>query len=347
MANTPSADNYNLGRGKVYFDKLVSGTYEGERDLGNSPAFNLSVTLDKLDHFSSRSGLKAKDKTVVVQVTPTFNFNLDEINEDNVGLMFMATNTDVTQTANLDDAIALSTAFTSVAQDRWYDIGSRSIGCMQIHYDTLAGGTPAVDDDIYVGAPLTKDHKIVAVTALTSTTGILYLVNTDATNDALADDDIITDGVWTANADMSNVTTYPGNVAALATTNFLVYDTATPATVHTLTTDYLVDSTSGRVKIVDGGGITAGDNITVKFHRAAETYTSIKAFQETDIEGKLRFVSDNPVGNNQEVIIWRANITPSGEVGLISDEWQTLGFEGEILKDETGHPGEEYLRIIM
>ena len=65
---TPSADNYVLGKGVVYFNMKdpITGLYTGERDLGNAPAFSLNVSTEKLEHYSSRGGLKAKDKQVIL-----------------------------------------------------------------------------------------------------------------------------------------------------------------------------------------------------------------------------------------------------------------------------------------
>jgi hypothetical protein len=127
----------------------------------------------------------------------------------------------------------------------------------------------------------------------------------------------------------------------------LVYDTDTPTTIFTLTTDYTVDSQSGRIKVVEGGAIDTGNaNITVRYHRAAATYTQIASFANTTITGFLRFVSDNPVGSNKEVKIWSVDLTPSGDWGLISDDWQTMEYTFEILKDETNHPTSPYMDIL-
>ena len=52
----PNTENFTLGKGILYFDKLnqVSGLYEGERDLGNAPEVSFSIDLEKLPHYSSR-----------------------------------------------------------------------------------------------------------------------------------------------------------------------------------------------------------------------------------------------------------------------------------------------------
>ena len=83
----------------------------------------------------------------------------------------------------------------------------------------------------------------------------------------------------------------------------------------------------------------------VEFAVLAATYKKIQAFNETSIEGRLRFIPDNPVGNNMELFIHRCDLTPEGDVQMIADEWQALSFTGEILKDETNNPTSPYMNI--
>ena len=56
------AENYTLGKGILYFDRYNpdTGTYSGWRDLGNAPSFSFTVNIEKLEHFSSRGGLRVK-----------------------------------------------------------------------------------------------------------------------------------------------------------------------------------------------------------------------------------------------------------------------------------------------
>lgn len=80
MPVSPSTDNYFIGKGTVTF---------ATRDLGNCPSFKLTPTLTKLDHFSSRSGTKKKDKSVVTEAAVTLSMQLDEITDENLALAFM------------------------------------------------------------------------------------------------------------------------------------------------------------------------------------------------------------------------------------------------------------------
>jgi len=121
--------------------------------------------------------------------------------------------------------------------------------------------------------------------------------------------------------------------------------TDTPATVYTVTTDYVVDSKYGRVFIPYTSTIAAAADITVTYNVAASTYTQLKSLNQTKVEGELHFISNNPAGENYEMRIWRANLIPTGNLALIGDDWQSISFEAEVLKDELRHADSPYMDI--
>jgi len=91
MANAHSTDLYYLGKGILSFNRLVSGVPEGYRDLGNATGFTITPALEKLEHFSSREGIKKKDKVVITSAGLTAKFTLDEYDRDNLALALLGT----------------------------------------------------------------------------------------------------------------------------------------------------------------------------------------------------------------------------------------------------------------
>jgi len=262
MPNTPSPQNYTLGKGILYFDKYNSTTetYEGYRDLGNSPEVSMSVSPEKLEHFSSRGGLKVKDKTVVSEMSMGISFSLDEPNTENLALMFMAEQETITQA----EATAATVEIVNPTKGRYYNLDHKAI---------TAESVSVVDD---ADTPVTYDE-----------------VGTADGND-----------------------------------------------------DYSIDYTNGIIFIPYDSTIPDDVTITVTYDAAAKEYTKLNALNETEIEGRLRFMSDNPVGANYDMQAWRVSLTPSGDLGLIGEDWMTLSFEAEVLKDETGHPDSPYMDIV-
>lgn len=86
---------YTVGKGKVLFN--LDRTVDGVRakglsylDFGNAPAFQVTLNSEKLDHYSSRSGLQLKDMSIIAKAEATGQFTLDEPKGDNLRMFFMS-----------------------------------------------------------------------------------------------------------------------------------------------------------------------------------------------------------------------------------------------------------------
>jgi hypothetical protein len=72
-------ENYTIGKGILSIAEWTSSTPPTEfTDLGNAPMMEMQPSVERLPHYSSRSGLKTKDKNPIVQSEYTVNFELDE-----------------------------------------------------------------------------------------------------------------------------------------------------------------------------------------------------------------------------------------------------------------------------
>lgn len=97
-----TANNYVLGRGKVYFDRFAPGTRiseKGERFLGNCPEFSTTSAADSLDHYSSTGGMRVKDESVDLQINRSGAFMSDNISGPNLALFFSGVESTISQTA--------------------------------------------------------------------------------------------------------------------------------------------------------------------------------------------------------------------------------------------------------
>src|SRR4029077_8243419 len=83
MAVSPSVNNYHIGKGIVTFKEEGGSTFV---DLGNAPAFIYTPTVEKVEHFSSREGVKTKDFTAITQVGATVKLTLDEITGEKLAM---------------------------------------------------------------------------------------------------------------------------------------------------------------------------------------------------------------------------------------------------------------------
>lgn len=84
----PDPENLQVGKGEVSFKPQDAADFI---DLGNVPELEYEPTIEKLDHFSSRSGIKTKDKSVVIERGGTLRVLMEEITANNLAMLLMGT----------------------------------------------------------------------------------------------------------------------------------------------------------------------------------------------------------------------------------------------------------------
>lgn len=110
------ANNYTLGRGKIYFGKFGDDgvTPVGERYLGNTPECSFTIEAETLDHFSSDDGIKEKDDSVPLSTTRTGSFSTDNISPENLAYFFFGTDDvlSVTGATVTDEVLTVEQGYT-------------------------------------------------------------------------------------------------------------------------------------------------------------------------------------------------------------------------------------------
>ncbi len=109
----------------------------------------------------------------------------------------------------------------------------------------------------------------------------------------------------------------------------IVATPATPALVEG--TDYVVDMVRGRVMFEETTNVKALTKVDFTYDVAASTRKRIISGSQP-IEGTLRYLANNPKGENFDYFMPWVKITPNGDYQLKSDEWQSIPFSVEILK---------------
>lgn len=110
---------------------------------------------------------------------------------------------------------------------------------------------------------------------------------------------------------------------------------ADDVTTYDVGDDYNVDLETGRVQIVEGGAIAAG-NVHFGYTPVAGTFTSIKSGATSSVEGALRIVSANAVGKKTDWFFPKVSLTPNGELPLVTEgsstDYAAMAFGLEVLK---------------
>jgi len=78
---------FMLGKGILSFDRFDKDDLPtGLRDLGNAPAFNLTIETEKIEHITSREGISKVDWTRTKIQRLKGNFELEEPDRNNLRL---------------------------------------------------------------------------------------------------------------------------------------------------------------------------------------------------------------------------------------------------------------------
>ncbi len=148
-------NNIVVGAGYVYFDEEdATGNLTGERYLGDTPGFTLSLSSDKVEVDSSDGPVAETLVSLVKKVTRTGNVTVRNVNSENLAAFVMGDAGTVSQVATpvTDEA-------HTVDQDRYYQLGastSNPTGVRNVSSVSVAGsgGTPTytVTTDYVVNA---------------------------------------------------------------------------------------------------------------------------------------------------------------------------------------------------
>lgn len=332
MATSPDVKNYELGKGVGYvaLKDPTTGLYHGERDLGNIPALTSSVSIDYLDHFSSRSGTNKRDVHLPLTVSPTLTATLDEMTSDNHVLAYFGKKSTETQDAGYIDA-----EFTAELGLRTI-LDKREVGLYYLKYKT--GTAIFAAEEVVTGAGGGVGTVISVVGDATSGTLVILWTN----GISFVADEAITGSVSGAAVVDTAQTFAPGIVNVRDSTG---------TTTYVANTDYKVDTTLkddkiGRIYILSTGSIVDDSTIKVRANYLETTLTVISFYDNPDYEYRFRFVSDNPWGSDGEFIVWRATISPTGDRGYISDTWSEIQIELTILDDTANHPDFPFIKMI-
>lgn len=126
----------------------------------------------------------------------------------------------------------------------------------------------------------------------------------------------------------------PAGLRALASVNTVTDDAGTPVTFD-VGTDYTFDLASGTITVVEGGAIEDGANLRVTYHTAATTFTQVVS-GETEFQGAMLFVANNPAGQNINHLFTFVRVAPDGDYALKGDTWQTIKFKVTSLLPQDG-----------
>ena len=138
-SGTSNTAHYLLGRGVIQLsliDPITGNAVGGFRDIGNASSFSLTNESEKLEHQSSRGGLRVTDKEVELSRKVNFSITTDELNDENMALFFSGGQLVITNPATAGfTEWTIVPASPGVSLARWYPLtnsaGVRAMGILK------------------------------------------------------------------------------------------------------------------------------------------------------------------------------------------------------------------------
>jgi hypothetical protein len=182
----------------------------------------------------------------------------------------------------------------------------------------------------FTGTDFSADHLTIALMSAGKTT--LVIEATAVIAEALASATATKKGKYFAtagrNLDPASVTVKQGATILVANTDYTVADAVQGIIYFPLTSD--VDETTA---------------VTIDYTPIATTFDQVSGATVPFVKGRMRFVPDPTDGPKIGVEWWVCNLSPSGKLELIKDDYGNWELEAMVLDDSENHPDNPYFLL--
>lgn len=279
--------------GKIYFD-LFNESLErtGERYLGLTPGFTLSIASDKIQSYSAENGLQELDDETLVKITRTGKLTVRQISLENLGMFLAGQASTASQAGGNVTGEAID-----VLADRYYQLGTtvaNPSGVRSVSAVTLTTATVAA-------AATSTAYAVGAQVKPAATPLYIYQCTTAGTSGGSAP-------------------TWPTTVGATVTDGTVVW-TNIGIIVPVLDTDYTLDAAMGRIYIKPTARVHSTYPVPwlAAYTTSAVSREQLLTSGTADVYGALRFIAANAKGTNRDVYGCNVLLAPSGDIVFKGD----------------------------
>lgn len=299
----PKTENYVFGRGVIYVAIVDAlGRPMGERDLGNTPGFTISVATTRFQHTSSRSGRATTDLDIPISTSMSGKITIEDMSAENLALFIAGTVSEITQSGSVTGELIYNAQAGyeyQLGQTTNNPTGVRGVSSVVVKASQLTGAAARANSTPYAVGDIFK-----------STTNV-FIVTVAGTSAGSAPT-FATTSVGATTTDGTATVAYLGTTAAF-----------------TVSTDYRLDTTLARIGILSTGALgLAADlyyeqtgnylTLSVDYTKTSNSRTQIGSSGEGSITAQVRFIADNATGENRDLFIAECNLAPSGDNAFIT-----------------------------
>jgi len=304
--------------GKIYFDLFDENLAKtGERYLGLTPGFTLSIASEKIQSYSAEAGLQELDDETLIKITRTGKLTVRQISMENLGMFLAGSASTATQAG-----ASITNEAISILSDRYYQLGAtvaNPSGVRSVSAVSLATAS--------VSAAATSTAYALGAKVKPAATP-LYIYQ-----------------CTTAGTSAGSAPTWPTTVGATVTDGTVVW-TNIGIITPVENTDYTVDLTMGRIYILPTARISATYPVAclAAYTTSAVSREQLATGGTADVYGALRFIAANAKGTNRDVYGCNVLLAPSGDIIFKADSpaYAELSFD---LSFNIGANGEAALMI--
>lgn len=305
-----SPQNYTVGGSRFWFSRLVDDTttpnrYEGFRDMGNVVDSSSEQAIEELEHYSSKTGTRRRDRSLVTQIEEEIVFTLDEPNVENLRAFFRGG--DVTDQPSAPATATAWLATTAYVLGDWVEPTTPN----GFVYKCTAAGTSGGSEPTW---PTTEGGTVVDGTV----TWTCYAIGaqTDEVAQLVGTEERILGKGYNA-------------------TDIVVKD-ITGVTTYVKDTDYSeVDIIGGwkGIKRVVGGGIADGDFVRTSYSYERRSNKLFSPATNLEVKGQAMFFAVSDTGNEFIRSFRLAQLEPEGAFELNDEDWSTFQMRLKVLDD--------------
>ena len=294
MPTASSTAQRLIPSGKIFFDAFnAAGAKTGERYLGLTPGFTVTIASDKIDSYSAESGTRQLDDQTLVTITRTGKLTVRQLSMENLALFLAGSVATPAQASG-----AVSNEAVSVLADRYYQLGASTAnpsGVRSVSSVTVATGAVAT------WAATTAYALGAQVKPATSP---LYIYQ-----------------ATTAGTSGGSAPTWPTTIGATVTDGTVTW-TCIGIITPVLDTDYTVDATLARVYVLPTARVSGTYPVPWLFGytKSAVSREQLQTAGTADIYGALRFVAFNMKGTNRDLYASNVLLAPSGDIVFKADD---------------------------